>query len=342
MSLVKAENDDSFVAEVAGEVQASCKGMNEHVSAMIKEYLQRRVEQARRDAQQECNVQVEQIKQTVATAESERAAAEERCAFVKKQLAEAAETLHRKDARLRLLGCFLSWKRGVERRREQCRLAEESSRRGRCLAVYQAYLQWRLFAAVRRGTNVEADELKKRESREQELLGQLGAYRELLKTEQAKNETLNEKLKEAFVRGMSALNREAVQVLHGSDDKQGDDDVEAIAEILSRSGHSQKLSTSRDKTESMTHSSAQHQSICPVHQVDRSGHFYHRCYAPGYCEYYARHSRSRTPPSLSSESPALPSPFVVRADPQAVRNFDAGVSVPLRHAPKPSQTRWKM
>jgi hypothetical protein len=341
MSLVKAESDGSFVSEVSEEVHTSCARLNEHVCAMIEEYLRRRVEQVRCEMRQECDIQIGQVEKELAIAVAEKSAEVAQRASVSKQLAEAADVLPRKDSRARMLNCFLSWRRGVERRREHRLLAEEANRHRERLVVFHAYSQWRLFAAARRSAHLEAAELHQRDCREEELLGQIDVYRNLLEEEHKKNEIMNEKLKEAFVRGMCALNREAVQALHGSDDEQ-QDDVEAIAAILSRDSHSRKLSTPRGKAEDYTQPGAQHCSICPVHQVDQNGYFYHRCFAPGYCEYDNHHPRSHTPPSSSNVSSTPPSPFVVRADPRAVRSFNAGSSVPLRHAPKPSQTRWKL
>lgn len=340
MPLVNAESDESFVGEVADEVRATCTRMNEHVSAMIEEYLRRRVEQVRQEVQQECDAQLDQMRLKITIAEGARATEESRYASLKLRLSDTAEALQQKDAKVRMQGFFLSWRCGAERRRERRRLAEEADRHRERLAAFQCYSQWRLFAGARRSAYLEAQELHKRDCREQELLGQLDVFQKLLRDEQEKNLKLNEDLKEAFVRGMCALNREAVQVLHGADESQ-EDDVEAIADILSRDTHSRRLSTPQVKAEDSTRSTTQHQSICPVHQVDRSGHFYHRCFAPGHCEYTQYRPHSCSPPS-SNVSPAPPSPFVVRADPRAVRSFNAGSAVPARTASSSSQTRWKL
>ncbi|KPA81227.1 hypothetical protein ABB37_03647 [Leptomonas pyrrhocoris] len=341
MPLVSAENDESFVAEVADEVRATSTRMNEHVCAMLEEYLHRRLGQVRCEMQRECDRQIEHAREEIAAVQAEKAAEEKRHASAKKQLAEAAKALQQRGATAQLLACFVNWMRAVELHKERRRLAEEANRHQERSTTFQRYLQWRLFAAARRSAHLAAVELHERDCREQELQGQIDVYQKTLREEQENNETLNEKLKEAFVRGMCALNREAVQVLHGADDKQ-EDDVEAIAEILSRDSPSRRISIPQNKTEDTPHSNThQHPSICPVHQVDRSGQFYHRCFAPGYCSYDDRRPRSRTPPS-SSVSSAPPPPFVVRADPRAVRSFNATSSVPLRHAEKPPPSRWKL
>lgn len=344
MPLVNAENDESFVLEVGDAVRESCTRTNDHICAMIEEYLRRRIAKVRSEMEEARDTQIAQMNAALSAVEAEKAAEQEGHASARRQLAKAAEALQHKDARMRLQHCFFNWKRGVEWRRERRRLANEAGRHQERLSIFHAYAQWRLFATARRNARLEAAELAKRDRREEELLQQLAASTKLLAEEREKNEALNEKLKEAFVRGMCALNREAVQVLHGADEKQ-EDDVEAIAEILSRDSHSRKLSTPQAKREEGSSPSSGHNhSICPVHQVDQDGYFYHRCYAPGYCVYDEHRPRSRTPPSSSSASASAgpPTPFVVRADPRAVRNFNAVSSVPLRHTSKPSQTRWKL
>ncbi|KPI84172.1 hypothetical protein ABL78_6778 [Leptomonas seymouri] len=341
MPLVKAEDDGSFIVELADEVRASCERMNKHTCDMVEEYLHRRLEQVRGELERECSLQIEEMKQRVAAVEAEKSAEVKQHASAKRQLSNAAEALRQRSTRMHLLCRFLRWRRDVEGCRERRRLAEEANRHRERLAVFHMYSQWRLFAAARRSAHLEAVELRKRDLREQELLEQVNGHRKFLQEEKEKNAALSEELKEAFVRGMCSLNREAVQVLHGADGNQ-DDDVEAIAEILCRDNPSRRLSISQNKMEDSTQFSAYQQpSICPVHQVDCNGHVYHRCFAPGYCAYDDHHQRSRTPPS-SSFSHGPPSPFVVRADPRSVRNFNATSSVPVQHAAKPLQARWKL
>lgn len=340
MPLASAEADASFVAEVSGEIRTSCTRMNEQVSSMIEEYLRRRIESVRQEVQQQCDVQLEQMKLRLESIEGEKSVVEGQHASVKHQLAEAAELLRVRCSRTRMLGCFLSWKRDAERRREQRCLAAQSNQRRERLAAFHCYCQWRLFSAARRSAHLEAAALHARDCREQDLQEELKNSQIMLRDEQEKNAKLSEDLKEAFVRGMCALNREAVQVLHGSSETQ-DGDVEAIAEILSRDGHSRRQSAAPANAEDSMQSIGQRSSICPVHQVDRSGHFYHRCFAPGHCDYADHCPRSRTPPS-SDVSPAPPAPFIVRADPQSVRSFNAESSVSLRQNSRSSQARWKI
>ncbi|CBZ26121.1 conserved hypothetical protein [Leishmania mexicana MHOM/GT/2001/U1103] len=339
MPLVKAETDESFVAEVAENVGGACARMNDHISIMIEEYLRRRTQQVRDDAKQELDAVCKQLERRIADAEAAKAAEEARHHKKKAQVMQAAVELQQMHANLHLERLFHIWRRCADVRRERRRLAEEAHVYIGRLSLFHAYMQWRLFAAALRQKRLEAKEAHKRDCREQELLGQIEGYQRQLEEERAKDASLNEKLKEAFLRGMCALNREAVHVLHGSEENQ-DADVEAIAEILSRESHSRHRSVTPGHMDSSTPSNLHAHGVCPVHHIDAKGNFYHPCFSPGHCE-YDRHSGSRAPVS-AAVPPSASGPFVVRADPKSARSIDSSPPVPFRHLSKSSKTQWRM
>ncbi|GET93347.1 hypothetical protein, conserved [Leishmania tarentolae] len=339
MPLVKASTDEGFVAEVAESVGGTCARMNDHISAMIEEYLRRRTQQVRDDAKQELDAVREQLERRISDAEASKEAEEERHHKKKAQVMQAAVELQKMHEKIHLQCLFHVWRRCADVRRERQRLAQEAHVRIVRLGLFHAYMQWRLFAASLRQKRLEAKEAHKRDCREQELLGQIEEYQRQLEEKRAKDASLNENLKEAFVRGMCALNREAVHVLHGSEENQ-DADVEAIAEILSRESHSRHRSVTPGHMDSSTLSNAPTHGICPVHHIDAKGNFYHPCFSPGHCE-YDRYSASRAPVS-SAAPPSASGPFVVRADPQSARSIDTNPPVPFRHLSKSSKTRWRM
>ncbi|KAK7199990.1 hypothetical protein NESM_000048000 [Novymonas esmeraldas] len=339
MPLVEAVTDDAFVAEVAEEVSTTCARMNDHVSAMIEEYLRRRVQQVRDSAKQELEVVRQQLEQRIATAEAGKAVEEEQHLRTKARVAQFADTMQRAHTRVHVERAFLTWQRCADLRRARRRMSEELLARTERLGVFRTYVQWRLLAAARRQRRLEVSESQRRGCREQELLGQIEVYQRQLEEERANNVSLSEKLKDAFVRGVCALNREAVQVLHGSEENQ-DEDVEAIAEILRSESHSRHRSVTPGHVDSSTLSHAHPHGVCPAHLVDSRGVFYHPCYAPGYCE-YDRRPQPR-PQASSDAAAAAATPFVVRGDLQSTRTVDSGPLVPLRHLARPSQTRWKI
>ncbi|CAJ1037949.1 hypothetical protein Q4I32_007994 [Leishmania shawi] len=339
MPLVKAETDERFVAEVAQSVDGACARMNDHVSGMIEEYLRRRIQQVHDDAKEELDVVRKQLERRIADAEAAKAAEEERHQKTKTQVAQAAVALQQMQAKLHLKPLFHTWRRCADVHRERRRLAVEAHIHIGRLGMFHAYTQWRLFAAACRQNRLEAKEMHKRDCREQELLGQIEEYQRQLEVEREKDSRLSEKLKEAFVRGMCALNREAVHVLHGSEENQ-DEDVEAIAEILSRESNSRHRSVAPVHMDSSIPSNMHAHDVCPVHHVDARGNFYHPCFALGYCE-YDRRQASRSPVS-SGAPPSASGPFVVCADLQTARSIDSGPLVPFRRLSKSSKTRWRM
>ncbi|KAG5488675.1 hypothetical protein JIQ42_00289 [Leishmania sp. Namibia] len=339
MPLVRAETDVSFVAEVAENVGGACARMSDHVSAMIEEYLRRRTQQVRDDAKQELDAVRRQLERRIADVEAAKAAEEECHHKTKARVMQAAVALQQMSAKLHLTRLFHTWQHCSDVRRERRRLAEEAHAHIGKLALFHAYTQWRLLAAARRQNRREAKESHRRDCREQELLGQIEGYQKQLEEERAKDADLNEKLKEAFLRGMCALNREAVHVLHGSEGNE-DEDVEAIAEILSRESHSRRRSVTPVRMDSSNPSNTHTHAICPVHHVDAKGSFYHPCFSPGYCEYDRRPASSA--PVSSGAPPSASAPFVVRADPKSARSLDSGPLIPFRHLSKSSTTRWRM
>ncbi|KAG5464103.1 hypothetical protein LSCM1_00283 [Leishmania martiniquensis] len=339
MPLVRAETDVSFVAEVAENVGDACARMSDHVSAMIEEYLRRRTQQVRDDARKELDAVRLQLEQRIADAEAAKAVEGERHQKAKDRVVRVAMALQKMSVKLHLTRLFHTWQHCAGVRRERRRLAEEVHVFIGKLALFHSYTKWRLLAEARRQNRLEAKESHKRDCREQELLGQIEGYQKQLEEERAKDAHLNEKLKEAFLRGMCALNREAVHVLHGSEGNE-DEDVEAIAEILSGESHSRRRSVTPVCLDSFAPSNAHTQVICPVHHVDAKGSFYHPCFSPGYCEYDRRPASCA--PMSSGAPPSASAPFVVRADPQSAHSLDSSPSVPFRHLSRPSKTRWRM
>lgn len=331
---MKAVNDADFVAEVAQNVEEECTRMNSHVSCMIEEYLRRRVQQVREDLEGMHNIRTEELKSMLEDSVTQKSRVEENQKGTVLQLTKVLCTLAHSGERTRTAQLYHGWRSWTSQRRARRLIAEVQLSKVNALSVFRSFTQWRLYSAARRQVHERAKQLRVRDCREQELLGQIEIYQKQLAAERERCASLDEKLKEAFLRGMCALNREAVQALHGADDGGHEEDVEAIAEILTRDSQSHRASAVQASNESMQR---EVDGICPVHHLDHSGNFYHRCFAPDTCAYRSE-QRSSPPPPPSSPPHA---PFLVRAD---VRNASSGsvcVARPPSHILKDSKTRWR-
>jgi len=213
-------------------------------------------------------------------------------------------------------------------------------------------MQWRLIAADRRHKRTANQELLQCRRREEALHGQIDVFKEELQHAHTANEEIEKKLKAAFVKGVCALNREAVFALREGDsvgearpDGSGGDDVAAIEEILTRD-HSRRHSSTGLATPSASFGldmggvhnpklskTACTSGVCPVHHVDHDGNYFHRCYAPRSCEYAPGIAGLEYDPARSASSnPSRRThqPIIVHADPKAARRYDAGPPLRLR------------
>ncbi|CCW60128.1 unnamed protein product [Phytomonas sp. EM1] len=317
MPLVKSTDDDAFVEEVRAVMDDHCRRKREHTSAMIEEYLRRREKQFEDKVRHEIACQEEKARQEKHAHEDATAKVLERLSRAHAQLARVANNLGGLNSSRIQQRYFHRWlhirayRRETRGREAQYRLLLSR------LSAFHCFGQWRLFVAARREHRQQVRQTKRFNTREKELLQRVDGLTGELDVEKRRSEELDEKLKEAFVRGISALNREAFQALRGD---QSEGDIAAIEEILGKSTTQRSsAAASPRKTEvGQTEAPARKESgsgICPVHMLDAERNFYHRCYAPSTCEYGPRKAAN----AASSHTP-----FYVRVDSKGVPSYNAG------------------
>ncbi|RNF01149.1 hypothetical protein TraAM80_07199 [Trypanosoma rangeli] len=111
---------------------------------------------------------------------------------------------------------FHDWQGWVAKRRQQRQLGRIVTHAANMTQARHFYTQWRLFALTRRECKFTLAEESRWKCRETELLAEVEALKGLVEEERRRSDGLEEKMKTAFVRGVCALNREAVQVLRGT------------------------------------------------------------------------------------------------------------------------------
>ncbi|RNF19641.1 uncharacterized protein Tco025E_04018 [Trypanosoma conorhini] len=111
---------------------------------------------------------------------------------------------------------FQDWLGWAARRRQLRQLGRVMAHAGNVTHTRHAYTQWRLFACTRRESKFARAEESRWRCREAELLAEVEALKGLAEEERRRSDGLEERMKAAFVRGVCALNKEAVQVLRGT------------------------------------------------------------------------------------------------------------------------------
>lgn len=366
MPLVNATDDNAFVTEVSEEMDVQARRGREHTAAMIDEYLRRRLAAADEHLAAALSAQEARLRAEFSVVQAGRDGLLAELAASRAQLLRAADAMGRAADAAVARRCLAGWTAHAQRRRaDQQRAALEAARTADC-HTFRAYLKWRLQAAERRQRQASDKEARQLRCTAAELSGQIEVYREELAAERERGAAADERLRAAFVRGVSALNREAVQVLRGGEGGGGEPaegDVAAIEEILSRdaatpsaaggaanarshrgfssSGHFGIGAATAAAGAASGHRHQQDDAICPVHHTDAENNFYHRCYAPQSCDYsYPHHHHHR---AGDRSVRVAPQPFVVRAEP-----FSNTPSLVVTPASKPaspqrssSAQRWR-
>ncbi|SCU72626.1 uncharacterized protein TEOVI_000420400 [Trypanosoma equiperdum] len=111
---------------------------------------------------------------------------------------------------------FHDWELWVLRKRHRKKLYKTIECHINGIRAYHVYTQWRLLAAARRHHRLAVAEQSQWKCSEAELVGQLEVLNKVIEEERRHSENLEEKMRTAFVRGICALNKEAVQVLKGA------------------------------------------------------------------------------------------------------------------------------
>ncbi|ORC85231.1 uncharacterized protein TM35_000372040 [Trypanosoma theileri] len=111
---------------------------------------------------------------------------------------------------------FRHWLHWVIQKKKKRQLSDVTSRTGNILRTYHVYTQWRLFAAARRQQRLALAEESKWKSRETALFAEVETLKDIVEQERRRSDELEEEARTALVRGVCALNREAVQLLRGT------------------------------------------------------------------------------------------------------------------------------
>ncbi|CCW66904.1 unnamed protein product [Phytomonas sp. Hart1] len=326
MSLLRSTGDGAFVAEVRAAMEDHGRLGAAQTSAMIEAYLQSREAQMEAQLRQEIAGEAEKAQREREGHDRAREKVLAKLSMVQQTLAQTANGMGNLR-KVGILHCFFH--RWLEIRRDrQVRLEQLAQFRlySSQLAASRCFQRWRFLALRRRVQQQQARQKKKWTTHEKALTQKMEDLTRELEAEKHRNAELDGKLRESFLRGVSALNREAFQVLRG---EKSDHDIAVIEEILGK--ELGKSSTTIEGPPPATVSpvegprraergpasgpSLASSGVCPVHRVDNERNFYHRCYAPSTCEY--------GPPKAANDS-APRMPFHVRIDNTQVPSYNAG------------------
>ncbi|EPY27450.1 hypothetical protein STCU_05745 [Strigomonas culicis] len=310
---------------------------------MIEEYLRRRTQKIEETVRAEMSAAFA-VEQQAWEAERQRARqVAARAERLQHQVLRAAEVLENQSIRITGILAFRKWMSSATERRALREKAAVAEGHARALLMCRAATRWRLFTVAAQEQKRHQAELQASACQHEELRGEVEQlHREIARLQEEKDGA-EAKLKAAFMKGMVALNREAAQALHsGEPDGINEASVEELlggtpsrtpSQVMLHSGTGKSPALSdgnartsmRDKYPLFTgadgHAADARRvpavfpvpGVCPVHNIDEDGRFYHKCYAPDSCYYGPR--------GATRES----DPFEVRADPRkAPRHMDAG------------------
>lgn len=205
-----------FLQDVGRGIDTHTSRMREDIIAMLSFYIRRQLSSIRQSLRQEAERREEALMDEKAKAEALVGVAQESVQKQKTVLQDMVAMLGEAQRRLWCQRRFRSWRDWLARKQQQRRISGNLERFSNTLRAYHIYTQWRLFAAARRQHKITlADQMQWR-CRETELLAQVEALKEIVEAERRRSDGLEEKMKMALVRGVCALNKEAVQVLRGT------------------------------------------------------------------------------------------------------------------------------
>nr|CCC51693.1 conserved hypothetical protein [Trypanosoma vivax Y486] len=223
MSMLEEEvtQCDELVVDVGNTIDTHTVRMREDILSLLAASFREHVKNLRVSleaniANREQTLLKEKLKVETTLSDSRQREKEERerVVYLIEQLAEMRQ-------RLWLQRRFREWESWIARKRHRWSIQQaiECSRHIR--QAYHVYTQWRLLAAARRHHAFTRDEELHWKCREAELLTRVEVLEVIVEQEKRRNAGLEDKMRTAFVRGVCALNREAVQVLKGGEGADG-------------------------------------------------------------------------------------------------------------------------
>lgn len=296
--------DVAFTRELDSGMESDFTSMRQKIVSQVEEYLKRRTAELDSAFQAERQRLLDAHQDEMRVVEGSVLQLKLRLDRHRTQRSGCIDSLAQERAKALLKHWWSIWKSGAQRSillKKAAVTLECSTNRA---TLQSRWATWRLWASKQT--------LQKRhevyvQSRERKLRAELNAAKAALSSLERKRSEVDEQTKEAFVRGVCALNREAVQVLHVG--QTGDDETEAIESILrgtpSTSSHHAPLAAKElpPSDSSRFSSSCATGRVCPVHHVDEDGVFYHKCYS------------SRAPHAAAAQSTSAHRSFVIRVDP---------------------------
>lgn len=219
-------DDEAFVYSVGRFMNEDFKLLQENVENRIEEYLRRRVLTLTSVWKKEKEMLQAQHDEVLQQQKEIASALEIRCSQLLVNQRQCANKLCRVREENAMTRCFEKWKQWAVCRAQQKLEIEKIRNRNERFLLHQIWGRWRLSSAAKL--------LRKRQevlmrSRERKLLSESTQLRNKLEETELRQKEADEQTKTAFVRGVSALNREALQVLRGTT---GEDEAEAIESIL--------------------------------------------------------------------------------------------------------------
>lgn len=304
-----SSEDQIFVSSVGKTFHSATDTLWLNIEKEIEDYLRQRLQELENEKENEIqtiensHLQVCSVKdEVIASLEAQSS----KWALLVHQLTEKMGEEHQRTCLRQAWQSWINFKQqSLHRKQIAIRLAAITERS----LQQRRWAAWRLFTAI-------ASQRKRSEvlmkSTERKLLTEVSELKKSLANEQRAHEEAEDQRKTALVRGVAALNREAVQVLRG---ESSDSDVQAIEKILRgdtpiSNAYSPQIDSSpiwadpnlRSRVSPSSHvlrsgegSSGFRDSIkgdgspingilpsaeriCPVHHVDEAGNFYHKCF----------------------------------------------------------------
>ncbi|KAH9588631.1 Pentapeptide repeat [Trypanosoma melophagium] len=207
---------EKFLQEVGNGINTHTSKMREDILNMLTSHLREQQFAIKRSLQDEAErrekILLEEKKETeilLRIAEDDR----QKQMILVRRVTGVLGDIHKQMFCQRVFRQWLLW---LIQKKKQRQLSEIASRSGNILRSYHVYTQWRLLAAVRRQQRLALAEESRWKSREAALLAEIDTLKGIVEQERHRSDELEEEARTALVRGVCALNREAVQLLRGT------------------------------------------------------------------------------------------------------------------------------
>ncbi|KEG12720.1 hypothetical protein DQ04_01471060 [Trypanosoma grayi] len=252
MTSEAAEQHEEFLQEVGAGIDAHTSRMREGILQMLTLYLKQQQIIIRESLRAEAECRERAILDEKREVEVELNSARNDIQKQKTIIRNLVLMLGDAHQRLWWQRRFRDWVSWLLKKRQRRQLDWTLKRSGNILRTYHLYAQWRLFAAARRQQRLALAEQSQWKLREAELLAQVEALKERAEEERRRSDCLEEKMKAAFVRGVCALNKEAVQVLRGTQETEDVEEPRATPSRLFDARSTRLQSTRASHTPSTT------------------------------------------------------------------------------------------